>query len=180
MAESIEKDSIFGRPRALMISKYDLLSEATALTEGAQQSEKPRAFNECWITTSIRETQWRNHNSMLAGSYSVSPSLQVGKLPARQQPIDGFDTDSQNDHELLRVSASQIRTRGGCQSTGKLYGRPLQKIHDFWGFTIRMIDGKRCIRWTRQSLLLPTTRERDMPGGCLFENSEARNARFHL
>jgi hypothetical protein len=123
-------------PRVPVMSSYYLLGEATVLLEGTQQSEKPRAFNECRITTSLRGTRRKDHNRMLAGSYSFSPSLLVGKSPVQQRPMDGFDINDQKDHELRWMLVNQIQVRGRSQSTGKLYGRPLRKIQDFRGFTI--------------------------------------------
>jgi hypothetical protein len=123
-------------PRDPVMSSYYLLSEATTLSEGAQQSEEPRAFDECWITTSIRGTRRKDHNSILTGSYSFSSSLLVGKSPVQRQPMDGFDINDRKDHELPWILINQIQVRGGCQSTGKLYGEPLRRIQDFRGFTI--------------------------------------------
>jgi hypothetical protein len=73
------------------------------------------------------------------GSYSVSPSLLTDKILVQQQPMDEYDIYSRMEPRASNGCQLRIRIRGGCQSTGKLYGRPLRRVQDFRGFTIIMI-----------------------------------------
>jgi hypothetical protein len=73
------------------------------------------------------------------GSYSVSPSLLTDKILVQQQPMDEYDIYSRMEPRASNGCQLRIRIRGGCQSTRKLYGRPLRRVQDFRGFTIIMI-----------------------------------------